>query len=157
MPVLNGQKINRAAAPLDERIHKLSVPTDTGCWEWAAAISNSGYGVLTLAKPRRNAFAHRVSYEAFTGPIPDGMQVDHLCRNRICVNPEHLEAVSPRTNVLRGNTVAAAQASKVSCDHGHEFTPENTYVTRWGRRQCRACNRARSASYRARKAEQNGE
>jgi hypothetical protein len=99
------------------------------------------------------AAAHRVAYEMLVGTIPKGLDLDHICHNgsgcgggescphRRCVNPDHLEPVTHRENMLRGETVAAMHARKTHCIHGHEFTPENTRIKRDGSRNCRACDR----------------
>lgn len=103
------------------------------CWEWLGYRSSEGYGVITMARKQR--LAHRLSYEFNIGPIPDGLDLDHLCRNRGCVNPAHLEPVTPRVNNLRGTSPAAANAKKTHCKRGHEFTR----VTPSGRRICQVC------------------
>lgn len=100
----------------------------TGCVEWAGRRDRDGYGRLG------GHLAHRLAFESEVGPIPDGHHVDHLCFNRACVNPDHLEAVTPTENQRR------AAARKTHCKHGHPYSPENTYTNR-GKRYCRICNR----------------
>ena len=86
----------------------------SGCWLWTAAVDEqTGYGRLGIGT--RSVAAHRIAFELFVGPIPDGMVIDHLCRVRRCVNPDHLEAVSQRENLLRGDTLTAAHASDRDC------------------------------------------
>ena len=112
------------------------------CWLWTAGIRN-GYGQF---KDGRMVNAHRWAYEFCVGPVPDGLQLDHLCRVRRCVYPWHLEPVTPRTNVLRGAGPVAAEDRQTHCIRGHEFNEENTYYRRLRRgRDCRACHRARWA------------
>ena len=114
---------------------------ESGCWEWSAAVVNKGYGKFNERKGRA-VYAHRWCYEFMVGPIPDGLQLDHLCRNTICVNPDHLDPVTNRVNTLRGNKV------QNTCLRGHTFTPENTYIRPNGRRTCRACAAIRNDIYR---------
>ena len=113
------------------------VDTTGDCWEWQAARTHDGYGVFT-APVRKKVRAHRFAYEILVGPIPAGLEIDHLCRVRHCVNPAHLEAVTRQEHWRRGESFAAQNARKTHCKHGHEFTPENTYHYRTGR-ECRAC------------------
>jgi hypothetical protein len=113
---------------------------DRGCWVWQRARQRNGYGKARLSE--RDWLAHRLSYEAHIGPIPDGMQIDHLCRNRACVKPAHLEPVTVRQNLLRGQGVTAREAAQTHCIHGHPFTGPNLYLDPRGRRQCRQCRRA---------------
>lgn len=110
-----------------------------GCLLWIGAIDEHGYGRFGLGL--RAVLAHRWAYERFVGAVPDGLEPDHLCRTPGCVNPEHLELVTHRANVLRGDSPAAVNARKTHCDYGHEFTPENTAITPRGHRRCRECNR----------------
>lgn len=89
---------------LRERFESKVERLASGCWQWTGAILDTGYGVLTEGGKNGKVFrAHRVAYELFIGPIPEGLVLDHLCHNRWCVNPEHLEAVTNHVNVLRGN------------------------------------------------------
>lgn len=115
-----------------------------GCWIWLGAHTD-GYGMWWSRELNRCVLAHRVAYELLVGPIPDGLQLDHLCRVRDCVNPEHLEVVTSRENTLRSPIApAAVNARKTHCPRGHEYTPENII---WKRnptgRGCRECDKAR--------------
>jgi hypothetical protein len=111
------------------------------CWLWTASLTKDGYGKFGPAAP------HRFSYELMVGPIPEGLQIDHLCRVRHCVNPAHLEAVSGRENTMRGNTITAQNFAKTHCPVGHAFDEANTYVWKT-RRHCRACDRERQRKLR---------
>jgi hypothetical protein len=124
------------------------VSEDGECWMWTGT-KNRGYGQFRLVEGR--VYAHRWAYEFFRGPIPDGLTLDHLCRNRACVNPDHLEPVTMRVNLLRCDAVSTQYVGITHCKDGHEFTEANTIRVPKGR-SCRACANRRSAEYRARKA-----
>jgi hypothetical protein len=134
------------------------------CWLWTGTKTSSRqrendllYGIISIN--RRPVRAHRFAYELLVGPIPRDKELDHLCRNTLCVNPAHLEPVSHRENTARGEAArinAAREMAKTHCKRGHEFTPENTMWSRtkhgcgW-QRQCRACMRLRSRKYAAKR------
>ena len=123
---------------IERFLQKVSV-AESGCWSWLSAKRKRGYGVFSVSGYQH--YAHRFSYEQFRGPIPAGLQIDHLCRNPSCVNPTHLEVVTPHENTARGNGISALNMRKTACKVGHRFTKDNTYYTRDQRRQCRACHR----------------
>lgn len=119
-----------------------------GCWIWTLSIeSRTGYGKGW--NEGKSESAHRISYKAFKGEIPDGLHIDHLCRVRECVNPDHLEAVTLKENVLRGVGITAENARKKHCKHGHPFTGYNVIRRESGRRTCRTCNVALTRKWRA--------
>ena len=115
--------------------------SDNNCWEWTGTKSKYGYAVMEINY--RQVRCARFSYGFFIKPVPTKLQIDHLCRNRICVNPIHLEAVTARTNILRGIGVSALNILKKHCKSGHQFDESNTYLsTEKGniRRTCRKCH-----------------
>lgn len=118
----------------------------SGCWLWRGGKDRCGYGLYSVGTKR--FMAHRMAYELMVGPIPEGMQIDHVkargCTNRHCVNPAHLEVVTLQENVRRGDAPCAIHARQTHCKHGHPFDEANTYRTPDGRRKCRACHRART-------------
>ena len=131
------------AVELDRFWAKISPATDgSGCLLWTGCTGGQGYGWFRLSG--RAQPAHRVAYEHFVETIPDGLTLDHLCRNRLCVNWLHVEPVTRGENVMRGVGFAPANAAKTHCVHNHEYTPENTYRTREGWRMCRTCTLERN-------------
>lgn len=113
------------------------------CWPWLGSISTEGYGRLYV---ERHMQAHRVAYELLIETIPDGLAIDHLCRNRSCVNPAHMEPVTWRENIRRGEGMGARYARRTHCSKGHPLTGEN--LLRQGtRRRCLTCKRAEGRKY----------
>lgn len=124
---------------LDAKIDK---DGPNGCWLWMGTTNKrtdlEGYAQTKIKG--KKLLVHRLMYERHRGPIPEGMQLDHLCRNHLCVNPDHLEPVTPKENLHRSPlTWASRQSSKTHCKWGHEFTPENTQLDARGHRICAAC------------------
>lgn len=135
--------------PVAERFwSKVRVDLYTGCWEWTAARHERGYGAFYVGPTRRRVFAHRVAYELSVGPIPEGLSLDHLCRNTGCVRPDHLEPVPHRENVVRGVSPVAENAAKTRCPKGHEY--DRTTARGDGRvmRTCSTCRREYMKAYR---------
>jgi len=111
------------------------------CWPWTGALTRDGYGRIRDDSGRKVG-VHRLAWTLTNGPVPDGQVIDHLCRERACCNPAHMEPVDNRTNLMRGDTHAARNAAKTHCIRGHEFSEANTYVDALGKRVCRTCRQA---------------
>ena len=128
---------------LAERMWKGFTREPDGCWMWRRKLSSGGYGRTKVG--RKDWAAHRLVYTLIVGPIPEGLELDHLCRNRACVNPSHLEPVTHYENGRR-SPIAYGRA-KTACPNGHEYTPENTAVRKGKWRECLTCRRARKARH----------
>jgi len=133
-----------------ERFDEANVTEDdNGCWVWLDGRSEQGYGRFNAR--RKFYLVHRFSYELLIGPIPEGLVLDHLCRNRACFNPWHLDPVTDRVNIVRGEGFAARAARATTCPSGHPYDEANTY--QWnGVRYCKACRAHRSQIRNARAA-----
>jgi hypothetical protein len=138
--------------PVDVRFFRWVVAGPNDCWVWAGKTNDEGYARLDLGSrsrnnpTRRSVYVHRWSYEFHVGPIPEGLTVDHRCRNKRCVNPAHLEAVTTGENTRRHTRLIT------HCPHGHLYDEANTRVSKDGKRACRTCDRARAAQRRNRAA-----
>lgn len=125
-----------------ERLDASTVRHPGGCWIWTGTLYSNGYGSIYV--DGRVSLTHRVSYEIRVSKVPEGLEIDHLCRVRSCLNPEHLEPVTHAENMRR--------AMRTHCVNGHEFTAENTYRPADGKRYCRTCRRQRNREQRERNA-----
>jgi len=130
--------------PLPVRFEEKVLRDPGGCWLWQGEVNARGYGRIKRAG--RKLFAHRVAHEIHKGAIPEGTEIDHLCRVKHCVNPDHLEAVPHEINVGRGRA-GARQREKTRCKHGHPFSEENTRWRGDGSRACKQCQRKRALAH----------
>lgn len=142
MPRPNGKQIQPTLPLLSYLFHRITIRSDCTyqgipCWIWNLKVDTSnGYTHATWQKTRY--YTHRLFYQVFVGEIPQELHIDHLCRNRQCCNPTHLELVTPKENTLRGESPSAKQARQTHCENGHPFTD---YRTSQGKRRCVTCNR----------------
>lgn len=137
---------------LDRFWSKVDVCGADDCWNWLASLHGLGYGQFNTG--RRIMNAHIIAYELQTGrQVPIGLEIDHLCRNRICMNGRHLEPVTKKENILRGQSPMAQQARQTHCIAGHALTAENVYWfgAKRNHRMCLTCKRRRDAEYQDRK------
>ena len=129
---------------IDRFVEKTRID-ESGCIVWTGGLNGVGYGQFYVGRKSLDqtgkGYAHRWAYETFVGPIPEGMHIDHLCRTRACVNPDHLEPVTIRENLLRGDGPSAQHSKKTHCPKGHEYAGDNLYVSPKGMRFCRRCGR----------------
>lgn len=125
---------------------KTEIKDPAGCWIWKGRKNDDGYGRIVFKRKQR--YLHRFVYEHVIGPIPEGLELDHLCRNRACINPLHVTPVTHRENVLRGVSPAARHAKKTHCPKGHAYSGSNLYTRPDGARICRACTRVALDTFR---------
>jgi hypothetical protein len=144
---------------LDWVFKRASPEPNSGCWLWVGKISDPRGYARTTNKHARTFLAHRLIYEALRGPVPLGLQLDHKCRVRSCVNPDHLEPVTQLENIRRGEGLSAKNRRKTHCDYGHPFSGRNLLIYRNGKeRVCRVCAIRRQRITQARiKARKNAE
>lgn len=139
-----------ARVPFRERLLGRYYVAESGCWEWSGPLTMHGYGYLSRQK--KKVMAHRATYEMWCGPIPEGLELDHLCKNRACGRPDHLEPVTHRENVRRGDALSGKRSRQTHCHRGHPLSGENLRINKNGSRSCRTCHRELERTRLARRA-----
>lgn len=139
-PLTPAKKGRPAEAP-EPRFWAKVTKTET-CWLWTGSSTKAGYGQFTVN--RKTIMAHRYSYELVNGPIPEGLHMDHLCKVTSCVNPAHLEAVTPYVNLMRADNPSAINKRRTKCKNGHPLSGDNLAIRKNGNRKCIACEKARN-------------
>jgi hypothetical protein len=119
----------------------VDVQSDTECWNWLGGTVKGRYGKFKVNG--KHVGAHRLAYELLVGDIPQGLELDHVCRNTLCVNPNHLEPVTHKVNVLRGFSFSAHQSRQTHCKRGHGLSGDNLYIRPDGHRSCKECMKLR--------------
>lgn len=144
-----GLKNPRVKSNIDKIMRRVMISehsfNETPCWIWTGKTSREGYGVISINNKRRRA--HRYAWEYFNGVLKKELVIDHLCKNRNCVNILHLEPVPNTENVLRGNSPPAQNLRKTHCNNGHIFDEKNTWLDKHGYRHCRRCKYERMAKH----------
>lgn len=146
---IDWQRKYAGRTPLGRFMSKVSVDAKTGCWPWTGAKTDMGYASFRVLG--KTYYGHRHMFELWYGVMPLGLDLDHICKNTACVNPEHLEPVEHRENLLRGESPMAKLARATHCKYGHEWTQENTGPGPKGSRRCRTCARIRARAERLRR------
>lgn len=150
-----GRHKRRRPDTLDELIKRTIPVPFSGCWLWLGGLNANGYGVAPWRRGRGSTLAHVATYSKTIGPVPDGLEIDHLCRVRCCVNPDHLEAVTHKINSQRGEcgkNTGKIMRSRTQCKRGHSLSGENLLITSNGGRRCRSCVRQQSQDRRRQRA-----
>lgn len=136
-------------------LRNTSPEPNSGCWLWMGGVGPTGYGYMTGGKKHHHIAVHIASYELFKGRVPAGMEIDHKCRVRCCVNPDHLQTLTHADNVRRGidvgGHVSRVQKAKTHCPYGHPYSGDNLAISKYGSRQCRECWRFWGKNKRPRK------
>ena len=139
--ISNRKGIGQDIKSIMRRFNQGYIIAKNGCWDWQGYVDKTGYAGFLVNHKR--LLVHRFSYEIFNGHIPNGITVDHICKNRKCVNPWHLDLTTRFENVQRGANKIAQNAGKLNCPQGHSYSGENLYVTKKGFRQCKTCQKIR--------------